>query len=238
MMATFVLVHGAWAGAHGFRHVRRRLQGAGHEVFTPSLTGIGERVHLTSPQVGLGTHVQDVVNQVLYEDLDAVVLLGFSYGGLVVTGSLEHIAERVRHLVYLDAFVPADGDSLASLAGFPETRAIAIGAEWLVPPVPRAYDDEDEAAFMIPRRVSHPAACFSEPVRLARPLEEYSFARTYIPAVADAPDAPAAAAFDAAARRARSSDAWNYREIATNHVVASNRPAELSDLLIALERGA
>ena len=85
-------------------------------------------MHLTSPQVGLGTHVQDVVNQVLYEDLDAIVLLGFSYGGLVVTGSLEHIAERVRHLVYLDAFVPADGDSLASLAGFPETRAIAIGA--------------------------------------------------------------------------------------------------------------
>ena len=237
-MATFVLVHGAWAGAHGFRHVRRRLQGAGHEVFTPSLTGIGERVHLTSPQVGLGTHVQDVVNQVLYEDLDAIVLLGFSYGGLVVTASLEHIAERVRHLVYLDVFLPGDGDSLASLAGHPEPRAIAIGDEWLVPPVPRAYDDEDEAAFMVPRRVSHPAASFSEPVRLARPLEEYPFARTYIRAAADAPGAPAAAAFDAAARHARSSDAWNYREIATNHMVASNRPAELSELLVALAQGA
>jgi hypothetical protein len=74
-------------------------------------------------------------------------------------------------------------------------------------------------------------------VRLAHPLEDYAFARTYIRAVADAADAPGAAAFDTAALRARSSDAWNYREIATNHVVASNRPAELSELLIELERG-
>jgi hypothetical protein len=84
-MATYVLVHGAWSGAHGFRHVRRLLQTQGHEVFTPSLTGIGERVHLVSPQVDLTTHVHDVVNQVLYEDLDQIVLLGFSYGGMVVT---------------------------------------------------------------------------------------------------------------------------------------------------------
>ena len=125
-MATFVLVHGAWAGAHGFRHVRRLLQEEGHEVFTPSLTGIGERAHLTSPQVTLGTHIHDVVNQVLYEDLDAFVLLGYSYGGVVVTGSLLHIADRVRHLVYLDAFVPGDGESLASLAGQPDGGRIGV----------------------------------------------------------------------------------------------------------------
>jgi pimeloyl-ACP methyl ester carboxylesterase len=95
-MATYVLVHGAWSGAHGFRHVRRLLQSDGHAVFTPSLTGIGERVHLTSPQVGLTTHVQDVVNQVLYEDLDDVVLLGFSYGGMVVTGAPPRLPRRLR----------------------------------------------------------------------------------------------------------------------------------------------
>jgi pimeloyl-ACP methyl ester carboxylesterase len=105
-MTVFVLVHGAWGGAHGFRKVRGPLRAAGHEVFTPSLTGIGERVHLTSPQVGLTTHITDVVNTVEYEDLRDIVLLGFSYGGFVVTGALEYIAERVRHLVYLDAFVP------------------------------------------------------------------------------------------------------------------------------------
>src|ERR1700735_1423402 len=79
-MTIFVLVHGAWGGAHGFRKVRGPLREAGHQVFTPSLTGIGERAHLTSPQVSLTTHVTDVVNTVLYEDLDAVVLLGYSYG--------------------------------------------------------------------------------------------------------------------------------------------------------------
>src|ERR1700749_3991111 len=99
-MAVFVLVHGAWGGAYGFRKVRGPLRAAGHEVFTPSLTGIGERVHLTSPQVGLTTHVTDVVNTVLYEDLRGIVLLGFSYGGMVVTGSLEYISDRVGHLVY------------------------------------------------------------------------------------------------------------------------------------------
>jgi len=87
-VATFVLVHGAWSGAHGFGKVRRQLNSAGHEVFTPSLTGIGERVHLTSPQVCLTTHITDVTNTVLYEDLHDIVLLGFSYGGLVTTGAL------------------------------------------------------------------------------------------------------------------------------------------------------
>ena len=99
-MTTYVLVHGAWGGAHGFRHVRRLLTAAGHETFTPSLTGIGERVHLASPQVGLSTHVDDVVNAVLYEDLDAIVLLGFSYGGMVVTGAVDSIGDRVRALVF------------------------------------------------------------------------------------------------------------------------------------------
>jgi pimeloyl-ACP methyl ester carboxylesterase len=233
-MSTYVLVHGAWAGAHGFRLVRRRLQRAGHDVFTPSLTGLGERAHLTSPQVDLSTHVRDVVNHVRYEDHDDIVLLGFSYGGMVVTGSLAHIADRVRHLVYLDAFVPSDGDSVFSMLGRPAFDPLGLGEEWLVPPAPRSFDDPAEAAFMEPRRISHPIACFVEPVRLARPLEDFLFARTYIRATADAPDAPGAAVFDAAAARARSSDAWSYHEVATNHMVASNRPDELAAILLAM----
>src|ERR1700734_4572976 len=93
-MAIFVLVHGAWGGSYGFRKVRGPLRAAGHEVFTPSLTGIGERAHLTSPQVCLTTHVTDVVNTVLYEDLRDIVLLGYSYGGMVVTGSPGYGAGR------------------------------------------------------------------------------------------------------------------------------------------------
>src|SRR6266481_9905930 len=116
-MTTFVLVHGAWGVSHGFRHVRRLLRSEHHDVSTPCLNGVGERIHLSSPLVGLGTHIRDVVNHVLYEDLDEIVLVGFSYGGFVVTGALEHIAERISHLVYLDAFVPGDGDTVADLTG-------------------------------------------------------------------------------------------------------------------------
>jgi pimeloyl-ACP methyl ester carboxylesterase len=231
-MAIYVLVHGAWGGAHGFRRVRGPLREAGHEVFTPSLTGIGERVHLTSPQVCLTTHITDVVNTVMYEDLDGIVLLGFSYGGFVVTGALEHIADRVRHLVYLDAFVPGDGDRLDGGAGT-GGGVVGLGADWLVPPSPRVFDDPAEAAWASARRTPQPVGCFTEPVRLTRALEDYPFTRTYIKATGEPRPEPAGP-FWAAADRARASPAWRYREIATTHMIASNRPADLARLLLEL----
>jgi pimeloyl-ACP methyl ester carboxylesterase len=233
-MATYVLVHGAWSGAHGFRRVRPALHAAGHEVFTPNLTGLGERVHLASPQVNLTTHIHDVVNTVLYEDLTDIVLLGFSYGGVVVAGALDHLGDRVRELVFLEAFVPDDGDSMAGLLGRSPSGPIEVGEPWLVPPVAREFDDPGEAAFANARRTPQPIGCFTEPVRLSRPLEAWSFGRTYVKATADAPDAPGAQAFWAAARRARSSTRWRYREIATNHMVPNNRPQELAEMLLEL----
>jgi pimeloyl-ACP methyl ester carboxylesterase len=233
-MASFVLVHGAWGGAHGFRKVRGPLRNAGHEVFTPSLTGIGERAHLTGPQVCLTTHVTDVVNAVLYEDLRAIVLLGFSYGGFVVTGALQHIGDRVAHLVYLDAFVPEDGDSLYSLTGgVAGGGVIELGREWLVPPQPRDYDDPAEAAWAGARRTPHPAGCFTEPVRLVRPLEDYPFTRTYIKATGEPRPEPGGP-FWAAADRARHSPAWRYREVVTGHMILSNRPEDVVRLLLEL----
>jgi pimeloyl-ACP methyl ester carboxylesterase len=233
-MASFVLVHGAWGGAHGFRKVRGPLRNAGHEVYTPSLTGIGERAHLTGPQVCLTTHVTDVVNAVLYEDLRAIVLLGFSYGGFVVTGALQHIGDRVAHLVYLDAFVPEDGDSLYSLTGgVARGGVIELGREWLVPPQPRDYDDPAEAAWAGARRTPHPAGCFTEPVRLVRPLEDYPFTRSYIKATGEPRPEPGGP-FWAAADRARHSPAWRYREVATGHMILSNRPEDLIRLLLEL----
>ena len=181
-MTTFVLVHGAWAGAHGWRVVRKRLAADGHEVFTPSLTGIGERVHLASPQVDLTTHVNDVVNQIVFEDLRDIVLVGYSYGGVVVTAAVEHVHDRVRELVFLDAFVPSDGDSAFDALGAAGPTLIGLGDEWLVPPPARDYDDPDEAAWQRPRRVAHPLRCFTEPVHLAQPLEDYGFGLTYIKA--------------------------------------------------------
>lgn len=200
-------------------------------MFTPSLTGIGERVHLTSPQVNLSTHISDVVNHVLYEDHRDVVLLGFSYGGMVVTGALDHIGDRVRHLVYLDAFVPRDGQCLMDLIGAPSGAPLAVGDEWLVPPAERRFDEPAEGEFMSTRRTPHPVGCFTERVRLAVELEDRPFERTYIRATDDVPDAPGSAAFDDAARRARQSTGWHHHEIATNHMVASNRPVELAELL-------
>lgn len=233
-MTTFVLVHGAWTGAHGFHKMRPLLRRAGHEVFTPSLTGIGERVHLASPQVNLSIHVRDVVNHVLYEDLTGIVLLGYSYGGMVVTGALEHIADRVSDLVYLDAFVPNDGDSVLTLLGHQASRTIAVGESWMIPPTPREYDDPAEAAFSNPRRVPQPLACFTEPVRAPQRLEDYAFSRTYVKATTEADDAPGAQAFWAAAKRAQASDAWRYREIACNHMIPQNRPEELAKCLLEL----
>ncbi|MET0909513.1 MAG: alpha/beta hydrolase [Ilumatobacteraceae bacterium] len=230
-MATFVLVHGAWSGAHGFRHVRRSLTRRGHDVFTPSLTGIGERVHLASPSVGLHLHVDDLVNHVLYEDLDAIVLLGFSYGGMVVTGALDALADRVGQLVYLDAFVPADGDSLFGLLGLDDRPPPSVGADWQVMAAPRVFDDASEADFMNPRRVPQPVRCFTERVSLSQPLEEFACGRTYIRATGDVADAPGTAAFEAAADHARTSPHWNAREIGTNHMVPSNRPDELATIL-------
>ena len=233
-MAVYVLVHGAWGGAHGFRKVRGPLHAAGHEVFTPSLTGIGERAHLTSPQVGLSTHIADVANTVLYEDLREIVLLGFSYGGFVVTGALEHIGARVRHLVYLDAFVPDDGDTVDALSGMGSGRGvIGPGRDWLVAPQSRQFDDPAEAAWASVRRTPHPVGCFTEPVRVPRPLEDYPFARTYIKATGE-PRPEAGGPFWAAADRAMASPAWRYREIATSHMIASNRPGELARLLLEL----
>ena len=231
-MTSFVLVHGAWGGAHGFRHVRRFLRDAGHDVSSPSLTGIGERVHLASPLVNLSTHVRDVVNHVLYEDLQDIVLLGFSYGGFVITGALEHIADRVRHLVYLDAFIPKNGESVYGHLRNEGRAQIELGDEWLATGPVRDFDNPAEAEWMKVRRTTHPKGCFTEPVYLARSLEEFDFSRTYIKATAAPEGDLGDDAFWRAARYAQVSPAWRYFEIATNHMLNSNRPEEVARILL------
>lgn len=231
-MTTYVLVHGAWGGAYGFRTVRPLLWGAGHAVFTPALTGIGERSHLTGPQVCLTTHVQDVVNHVLYEDLEDVVLLGFSYGGMVVTGALERIADRVRHLVYLDAFVPADGQSVVDLLGLPADPP-QLGDPWTISPRSRQLADPAAQAWSEARRTPQPVATFTEPARLTVPLEDRPFPLSYVKAIAD-PEEAADSAFWRAAGHARESDRWSYHEVDSHHLIPMARPTELADLLLAL----
>ena len=115
-MGTFVLVHGAWHGSWCWSRVRKTLRQQGHDVFTPTLTGVGERSHLLAEQVDLQTHILDVLNLIEWEELNDFVLCGHSYGGMVVTGVADRIPERLRSLVYLDAFVPEHGQSLADFA--------------------------------------------------------------------------------------------------------------------------
>ena len=203
-------------------------------MFTPSLTGIGERVHLVNAQIDLSTHIRDVVNVILYEDLSDVILVGFSYGGAVVTGAIDHIGSRVREVVYLDAFVPGNGESVASLAGRALPPTIDLGSAWLAPPPDRHFDDPEEAAWQIARRVPHPVACFSEAVHLTVPIEEQDFGLTYIKCTADGRDVPGGEAFWAAADHAKTSERWRYFEIDTTHMVASNRPDELAEVLLSL----
>ena len=135
-MATFVLVHGAWAGSLIWRPVARALRKAGHEVYTPTLTGIGERRHLLNREIDLGTHTQDVLHVIDYEDLADIVLVGHSYGGMVVTSVADAIPEKIASLVYLDAFLPEDGQSLFGMLPPDRPRATAPGEEWLTPPLP------------------------------------------------------------------------------------------------------
>lgn len=124
-MATYVLVHGAWAGGWIWRDMADRLRALGHRVFTPTLTGLGDRSHLISPQINLTTHVLDVANLIKWEELSDIVLIGHSYGGMVISGVTEEAPQgTIRSIVYLDAFLPNNGESLSDLAGSPNALPV------------------------------------------------------------------------------------------------------------------
>lgn len=149
---TFVLVHGGWFGGWCWRGVADKLRALGHTVFTPTLTGLGERSHLASRQVTLKTHAQDIANVLIYEDLQNVILLGHSYSGMPLTLVPELVRERIKQLIYLDAFVPQNGQCLADLVEVPVKQAAEI--PWLAPPPPLSrwhVDDPSIAALIGPR---------------------------------------------------------------------------------------
>lgn len=175
-MATYVLVHGGGHGGWCYRRVARLLQAEGHEVFTPTLTGLGERAHLLDDRVDLNRHIEDVVAVLHYEDLREVILVGHSYGGMVVTGVADRAANRVGKLVFLDAANPVNGQSLVDVAG-PVINAVrpmgtvVDGTELVLLPAPDAgllygVTDPDDLAFMADRLTPHPWICFEQPLQL------------------------------------------------------------------------
>jgi len=173
-MATFVIVHGAWSGAHAWRWVRPLLRAAGHEVFTPALTGLGERAHLAHPGIDLDTHIEDVVAVLHYEDLRDVILVGHSYGGMVITGAADRVGDRLAQLVYLDADVPLDHQSEFDLldpeeAAEYEAAARSRGDGWRVPPPfpdPLPPETPSIVAWAVGRMVPHPLRTLTQSLHL------------------------------------------------------------------------
>src|SRR5450755_4070332 len=122
MGKTFLVCHGAWGGGWSWKKMRPLMAGAGHRLVTPTYTGLGEREHLANPSIDLETHIQDILNVIRYEDLRDIVLIGHSYGGMVATGVADQARDRVAQLVYIDAFVPGDSQSLLDLNEVARTR--------------------------------------------------------------------------------------------------------------------
>jgi pimeloyl-ACP methyl ester carboxylesterase len=221
--SPFVLVHGAWHGGWCWRRVADRLTAAGRYVVAPTLSGVGERSHLASDSITLTTHVDDVVNEVTWKDLDDVVLVGHSYGGMVITGVAERIRERIAAIVYLDAFLPSDGQSQYAFRG----SNAAPWPEHLVPPISASVlrVNEKDAAWVDGKLTPHPVKCFTEPLRVTG---AYALIpqKLYIRA-ADFPSPT----FDAVLARCRSDRAWKTLEIKCGHDVMIDRPAELAAIL-------
>jgi pimeloyl-ACP methyl ester carboxylesterase len=174
-MATFVLVHGAWHGSWCWTRVRKALQAQGHDVFTPTLTGIGERSHLLSRDVNLDTHIADVENLMQWEDLSGVVLCGHSYGGCVISGVADRVPERIRALVYLDAFILEDGESLhdtlpAAQRDLQLDLVQRVGDGWKVPPIPAEVFNVNTAdrEWVDRQCTMQPIATFQQAIKLSQ----------------------------------------------------------------------
>ena len=144
-MATFLIAHGAWSAGWAWKKMRPLMRARGHEIFTPTYTGVGERVHLAHKDIDLETHIADVLGVLEAEDLRNVILVGHSYGGMVATGVADRASDRIARLVYLDAFAPRDGQSLLDLQTEDSRKRVYDGAKgagdgWRIPPNPAPPD--------------------------------------------------------------------------------------------------
>ncbi len=232
MGATFVLVHGAWHGGWCYARVAELLRARGARVFTPTLTGLGERVHLASTAITLTTHVADVVNVLRYEDLNGVVLLGHSYGGMVISGVVEAVPERIAALVFLDAFIPESGQWLLDLVpGSQRARQLEAAAAngGFIPPIPAANFGVNEAdrAYVDAQCVPQPLETMREPMVLTGARERVAH-KTYLRA-----GTYRSHPFDAARDRCLGAPDWVVETIPSGHDVMLDAPAELAAALLA-----
>ncbi len=241
-MANFVLVHGAWHGGWCYRDTAKALRAAGHNVFTPTLTGTGERAHQGGENITLETHVRDVCGTLEAEELSDVILCGHSYGGMVITGVADRMAERIKSLVYLDAFLPANGDSLVALLNRalpPEVAAVFMGAfhgsalaghSSLMAPIPaEMFGIKAENRAWVDRRcVAQALATFHLPLLLSGAQDAVK-QRLYI--LADAWDP---SPFRYFAAQVEGKPGWRVSKLPCSHDVMVDMPQELAAELMKL----
>ena len=228
-MATYVLVHGAWHGGWCWRFVHALLKD--HQVFAPSLTGLGERKHLARAEIDLDTHIVDIVSLLEMEDLRDVVLVGHSYGGMVVTGAADRAHARVKRLVYLDAFVPENGK--CSLDYVVPERAARMREEGervgSVTPPPLSLwgiTKPEHIDFIKPREVRHPFLTMAQPIRISNPGKLAAIAKTFVYC-----SSPATGSFDRFAAKYRNDPAWKFYELETGHDAMILMPERVAEIL-------
>ena len=234
-MTTFVLVHGAWHGSWCWKRVRKALQIAGHDVFTPTLTGVADRSHLASPNVDLETHINDVANLIRWEELDDVVLCGHSYSGCVITGVADRVPERLRALVYLDAFILENGQSLHDTLP-PSVRAAQVdgankrGDGWRVPPISAEFFQVNKAdrAWVDAQCTPQSLATFATRLTLRNRFPAEKVTHVLATGYEQSPFPP----FHELAKK----KGWHTLEIDCGHDVMLDRPADLVRILLDTAR--
>jgi pimeloyl-ACP methyl ester carboxylesterase len=222
---TIVIVHGAWGGSWAWRRVDTLLRAKDFNVYRPQLTGLGERVHLTRPDIGLSTHIDDVVNMILFEDLHDIILVGHSYGGMVITGVADRVPDRIRRLVYVDAFVPNDGESAMSMVG--------TGAQWLKDMIKGdyivpAWVKPDQPP---PKDVPQPLKTFTDPIILKNKAA-LKVPATYILTVAAGKEAKDDD-FWRQAQRAKERG-WPVLQLTADHNAQWSAPEALVEMLVGV----
>ena len=224
----FLVCHGAWSAGWAWKKMHPLMQAAGHRLVTPSYTGLGERVHLANPSIDLETHIEDILNVIKYDDLRDIVLIGHSYGGMVATGVADRARDRTAQLIYLDAFVPEDGQSLLDLNESDRQRMQQLVKDggWRVPPRPISPDTaEADIEWLNARRVEMPVKCFD--TRLKLQGGKLTLPRSYIYATRITP----ADTFGQFAKRTKNEAGWRYYEIDATHSPNVTAPEPLMALL-------
>ena len=228
-MANIVLVHGAWHGGWCWKRVAELLRAKQHTVFAPTLTGLSERSHLLNPDIDLDTHILDIVNEIKWKDLRNVILVGHSYAGMVVSGVVEEMEKSVAALVMLDAFFPADGQSMSDIDPL-KSRILKAFDEGLtaLPPLTAAMlgVNEQDRAWVDAKCTPQPIKCLLQPVALSGARERIgkkAYIRSEFPY----------AAFDVGMSEARNHE-WDIHELPGGHDVMIDAPMQLAKILDGL----